>query len=91
MINRRHLPVLLAALLFHGAALFAQDVVVPESEPPEAPVNSSTTGETARETPVANDAPSQGGARKPSKESPYDYRSSEEISEDLSVSFPVDI
>ena len=30
-------------------------------------------------------------ARSGSEDSPYDYKASEEISEDLSVSFPVDI
>ncbi len=43
-----------------------------------------------REQDAAQDsepAPERGG----SEDSPYDYQASEEISEDLSVSFPVDI
>lgn len=49
-------------------------------EPPEA--NADTTGETA---PEEQDRPAA------TDESPFDYQSSEKISEDLSVSFPVDI
>jgi hypothetical protein len=87
MINRRHLPLILTALLLHGAPLFAQTAAVPEPEPSEVPVNSPAAGEATGKAPVANDT----RAKKPANESPYDYRSSEEISEDLSVSFPVDI
>lgn len=44
-------------------------------------------------TPIAATAPEDGGAKPPPRreDSPFDYRSSEQISEDLSVSFPVDI
>jgi hypothetical protein len=91
MINRRHLPLILTALLLHAAPLLAQTVAVPESEPSEVPVNSPAAGETGRKAPVASETPPPGGAKKPANDSPYDYRSSEEISEDLSVSFPVDI
>ena len=51
----------------------------------------------AAANPVAEDAevPGQesptGAPDKTNRDSPFDYRSSEEISEDLSVSFPVDI
>jgi cytochrome c5 len=54
-----------------------------EATDPNEPVspNKASAGETA---PAVNPGAQQDG-------SPFDYKSSEEISEDLSVSFPVDI
>ncbi len=66
---------LLSATL--STATFAQQP--PPDEPPR-----------ERETEAAQEsepAPTRGS----SEDSPYDYQASEEISEDLSVSFPVDI
>jgi len=73
----RHLPILLAILLLSLAAARAQEAADPNQQP----------AETAPATPAepATKAP-------PNKEdSPFDYEASEQISEDLSVSFPVDI
>jgi len=50
------------------------------------------TAAKAGEAPVAEaGAGSQGQAEAQRSDSPFDYRPSEEISEDLPVSFPVDI
>lgn len=69
--------VLLLGLLWI-TPLFAQE----ESADQPQTADTGDTRETETETAKA---PS------PSDDSPYDYRASEEISEDLSVSFPVDI
>ena len=55
----------------------AADEPAPAAPPEQPPANDSATG--AVERPAGADR------------SPSDYRSSEQISEDLSVSFPVDI
>ena len=68
---------LLASALLPAAA-FAQE------PPPEQEPQGEREQDAAQER---QQAPARGG----SEESPYDYKSSEEISEDLSVSFPVDI
>jgi hypothetical protein len=49
--------------------------------------------EVTEDTPpvVQQKPPEPAPTREPNEDSPYDYRASEEISEDLSVSFPVDI
>ncbi len=57
------------------------------------------TNNAGEETSVTQESPTEGGdadnngtpAGEEENTSPYDYRSSEEISEDRSVSFPVDI
>ncbi len=67
---------LLSAGLSHTAAL-AQEAG-PEEPPREQEPDAAQDSEPA---------PARGG----SEDSPYDYKASEEISEDLSVSFPVDI
>ena len=54
-----------------------------ETEPGAKPQEQGSTN--AGEPGPASEPPAN------SKDSPFDYRSSEEISEDLSVSFPVDI
>ena len=76
----------LAALLLAGSAALAQtgdDAAVPEGVPAD-----EQEVDTARDADTGNGAPDS-AAR--SDRSPTDYRASEEISEDLSVSFPVDI
>ena len=76
----RFLPLLLV-LWLPGAAL-----TQPEAEDVEAPPAAvSEKDETDEQSPPA-------AAETPDSErSPHDYRPSEDISEDLSVSFPVDI
>ena len=74
---------LLFLLALSGAPLWAQDGDAQVSEAGEpAPGAADTPPGAARE-----DAP----GRPPGDDDPFDYQASEEISEDLSVSFPVDI
>ena len=79
--------VLLTALLL-GSAISSRAQQV-ESEPADAPAVKQIDDQADKqeqETPPAA-AESSAGA----DQSPFDYQSSEQISEDLSVSFPVDI
>ena len=79
--SRTRFAVILALALAPAMPGFAQDT--PQAPPPKAQERpEQATDEApapAREAPPARD------------DSPYDYQASEEISEDLSVSFPVDI
>jgi hypothetical protein len=80
MIRIQSLAPLLLTLLLGSTALVAQETDPQESAPKdEAPATAEPAAKPATPAPAAND------------DSPFDYRSSEEISEDLSVSFPVDI
>ena len=80
MIRIQSLAPLLLTLLLGSTALVAQETDPQESAPKdEAPAKAEPVAKPAAPAPAAND------------DSPFDYRSSEEISEDLSVSFPVDI
>ena len=74
-------PTLAAALVV--SALLATAAPAQEATPEQEPQGEQDQSE-IRES---QQAPAQRG----SEDSPYDYKSSEEISEDLSVSFPVDI
>ena len=70
------------------ATVLALGAISVSSQPAaDEPAPAATT-----EQPPANDSPT-GGAQRPANadKSPSDYRPSEQISEDLSVSFPVDI
>ena len=69
---------LLALALAAGAPAFSQD---PNAEP-ESAEDVETPAQATSEQPTSPP---------PRDESPLDYESSEQISEDLSVSFPVDI
>ncbi|RLA48359.1 MAG: hypothetical protein DRR04_01275 [Gammaproteobacteria bacterium] len=83
MITTRSLTVAILSLVLGAAPLCAQQA----TEPPE-----QDTKETQKSPPA--DEPGATPATPPqaaNNNSPFDYRSSEEISEDLSVSFPVDI
>jgi len=80
MIRTQTLAPAVLALLLVGLPLAAQEADEAQPPPAEAVPESGTPPPREAETvPAASD------------DSPYDYRSSEEISEDLSVSFPVDI
>jgi hypothetical protein len=95
MTRTRQIIPLCLALVLVTAPLFAQT----ESSKPTATPNSGT--ETKSPAPSSNEnakqAPETSAGAKPTKrsdsggDSPYDYRASEEISEDLPVSFPADI
>jgi hypothetical protein len=82
MTLRRATIATLLALTIVGAALAQQ-------QPDDGNTPDITAGP-ATDTQVPPPAPA-GSAPAQSDDSPFDYRSSEEISEDLSVSFPVDI
>ena len=76
------------ALLLAAAPLLAQQAP-PAPEPGEQLEHAAPEQTAPREdTPAAKNP---AGETDDSGDSPFDYRSSEEISEDLSVSFPVDI
>jgi hypothetical protein len=81
MITTRALAVAILSLVLGAAPLHAQHATdAPEQDAKETQKN--------QENPPA-DKPVTAPAT--NNDSPFDYRSSEEISEDLSVSFPVDI
>lgn len=56
-----------------------------ETPPAQTPAGAGEASATAEPEPAGNQAASD------DETSPFDYRASEQISEDLSVSFPVDI
>lgn len=91
MTTRPLIPLCLA-LMLGAAPLFAQTAQPPPQEPPAAPANGAE-----QNTPAPQPSKTQADAAKKSsddgasKESPFDYSASEQISEDLPVSFPVDI
>jgi hypothetical protein len=78
-------PALLAAVLLCVTAARAQDAAPPE---PDAAPAAETAEATA---PPADAEPMTAPPTKATGPSPDTFRPSEEISEDLSVSFPVDI
>jgi len=86
--TRATAPVILALLLASTAAVapyaLAQTAADTEATPAPTP-----PGAGAQSTaPATAEVPAKPA---PGDDSPFDYRSSEKISEDLSVSFPVDI
>ena len=75
------------------AALLVMALTAPmtsRAQPPDADTDDApaTTQAETLETDISPDAPETDEV---AETSPFDYRSSEQISEDLSVSFPVDI
>ena len=94
MITTRTLGLVTVALLLGATPLAAQRVAdeEPASEQQQSAGNSVPA--TASPKPDTGAGKSDGASNPvPDKnnDSPFDYRSSEEISEDFSVSFPVDI
>ncbi len=88
MIWKNAMAVTLAALLLAAqGALRAQDD--PEADPGKAQAaeDKAATADSGEgeASPAPTPAPQESG------DDPFDYRASEQISEDLSVSFPVDI
>ena len=85
MIGTMRLALAVTLLLLAAAAAWSQPATDGDSE---------TAPATSTQEPVAGGNPDDAGADSapvaPAR-SPSDYRSSEKISEDLSVSFPVDI
>lgn len=89
MIKSGILTPAILALLLTGSPLGAQ-----QADQPQAGVTAADTQEepTGSERKTAPTDPGQANSTPvPTDDSPFDYESSEEISEDLSVSFPVDI
>ena len=83
MIGKALLASVMATVLLGAAGSLAQ----PDSGDDPAP---SATGTGTQQAPV-NEKPDNAAPAAPRKTSPSDYRASEEISEDLPVSFPADI
>ena len=89
MINPRYLTALFLVAALGAMPLLAQTAAGPQAEKPAQPVPEKTAP--AKQEPAA---PEKAPTKTPSgagKDSPFDYQSSEEISEDVPVSFPVDI
>lgn len=88
--TRRALLVLALAV----AAIPAQPWAQQEEDPGDTTSSGEATA-SAQEVPSERDAPASANANDNAtgedRPSPFDYEASEEISEDLSVSFPVDI
>ena len=84
MIPRR--PLALAALLLAASAALAQPGADEGATPAPPPPKAASGEEKKPSAPAAaNKTPARAG------KSPSDYQASEQISEDLPVSFPVDI
>ena len=67
---------------------------IPDQDPSGTPLESEAPAETsptAAEPELAADPVPNSDPEAASEDSPFDYQASEQISEDLSVSFPVDI
>lgn len=77
-------------LALASAPLRAQPEGKDAAEAAPAATDGAATKPAATPAPPANSAPSP-GPKSTGNSSPFDYRSSEEISEDVPVSFPVDI
>ncbi|MCB1675982.1 MAG: hypothetical protein KDI01_06805 [Halioglobus sp.] len=83
---------LLAAALMVCPALLAQPQAGVADPPGESQENTAVSGGAASSaTPASGPGGDSAGPLPRREESPFDYRASEQISEDLSVSFPVDI
>ena len=79
MISRTSLAPAILALVLAAAAGQAQ------------PGSEDTAGSAPPDAGAGESSPTTDGGNAGSSDSPFDYRASEEISEDLPVSFPVDI
>jgi hypothetical protein len=92
MINTRQLTPLFLALTLGATSLFAQTAPAEQDGSSVKPVTQGAD-KTAPEaqTPAAREPAPKSTPPATAKDSPFDYRSSEEISEDVPVSFPVDI
>ena len=89
MINPRQLALLLLALALGSTPLLAQPA--PEAKTAEPANQAADKAAPAQPAPAARDPAQKSTPPTTGKDSPFDYRSSEEISEDVPVSFPVDI
>ena len=89
MFTPRQLSLLLLTLMLGAAPLLAQPEAADAGVSTPAPDDAADKPTATQTPPVGSEpAPKSSGAR---GNSPFDYHSSEEISDDLPVSFPVDI
>jgi hypothetical protein len=89
MTKRRPLAPLLILLILGAVPLYAQTLPAPGSSADSAA--QETKPDAVEQEAAVPESSSPKSPAKPGSDSPFDYRSSEQISEDLSVSFPVDI
>jgi hypothetical protein len=92
MTRPRQLSPLFLALIFGAMPLFAQPEPGDASRSPAegtAPTTNQTS--TPPQAPADTEPTQKSSPATTRGDSPFDYRSSEEISEDVPVSFPVDI
>ncbi len=89
MINPRQLTPLLLALALGSTPLLAQPAPPANTPEPAQPAADETAP--TKQVPAAREQTPKSTPPKTGGDSPFDYRSSEEISEDVPVSFPVDI
>jgi hypothetical protein len=93
MITTRTLAVATLSLVLGAAPLYAQRASDTPQQATDVPGQDAKETQKNQESPTA-DKPATAPATRPpatNNDSPFDYRPSEKISEDLSVSFPVDI
>ncbi|MDG2046142.1 MAG: hypothetical protein P8J79_02920 [Halioglobus sp.] len=92
MIKPRLILPLLLALSPLGAPVAAQSVPTDTPQAPQEPtIDSSNKSDVAQQATASERSPQKKAASTADNNSPFDYRSSEKISEDVPVSFPVDI
>lgn len=89
MINPYQLALLLLALALGSMPLLAQPA--PEAKTAEPATQAAEKAAAAQPAPAAREPEQKSPPPATGRDSPFDYRSSEEISEDVPVSFPVDI
>jgi uncharacterized protein involved in copper resistance len=89
MINPRQLAPLLLALALGSMPLLAQPAPQDKTAEPARPAPEKTAP--VPQVPAAREQAQKSTPPKSGRDSPFDYQSSEEISEDAPVSFPVDI
>ena len=89
MINTRQRALLLLTLALGPSPLLAQPA--PDAETAEPENQAVEKAAAAQPAPAARDPEKKSPPSTAGRDSPFDYRSSEEISEDVPVSFPVDI
>jgi hypothetical protein len=89
MIDPRQLAPLLLAMALGSASLLAQTAPPAKAAEPanQAPAKTAS----APQLPAAQEQAQKSAPPGTGKDSPFEYKSSEEISEDVPVSFPVDI
>jgi hypothetical protein len=92
MTKARQLAPLLLALALGSTPLLAQPTPDTATPAPGAPATGAADKTApAQQAPAARDPAQKSTPPTTGKDSPFDYRPSEEISEDVPVSFPVDI